>query len=124
MCEKARGWAAQRAPLRNFASVRTQRTRQHPNAINNLGQKLRKRLRWLEGAVSLSEASRLRWNRFALHPDVFIPELRTLANEILHQLDAFWIVENRQFHPARTHVGFGALKVDVLSDDDPRDFVE
>src|SRR5882672_5900917 len=56
--------------------------------------------------------------------DVFVPQLRTSADESAHQLHARRIVRDRDFDAARTHVGLGTLEGAVLADDHARNLVE
>src|SRR5580692_4153385 len=56
--------------------------------------------------------------------DVLVPEFRTLPDELVHQGDAFRVVENFHEDAARSDVIFWTSKRPVLADHDPRDLVE
>ena len=59
-----------------------------------------------------------------LNPDVFVPELGTLADEIAHELDARGVLQDFETHAVGAHGFFATEERFVLADDDGRDAVE
>ena len=62
--------------------------------------------------------------RFALHPNVFVPKLRTGSNERFHQRNSLLQVQDDQLHPTRANVVFWSLECFVLTDDHLGDLIE
>ncbi len=56
--------------------------------------------------------------------NIFVPQIRMLAHEVRHHLDAFGVIKNDQFYATLTEEIFRAKKVAVLTDDDARNPVE
>ncbi len=59
-----------------------------------------------------------------LHADVFVPKLRPGCNKIAHQADALGVLHDVDFYALAPDVILGALKGDVLANDDVGDLVE
>src|SRR5207248_1416606 len=58
------------------------------------------------------------------HTDIFIPQLGMLADECLHHLDTFGIIDHSALHAMARKKVLGAEEGLVLSDNDAGNFVE
>src|SRR4051812_10570473 len=77
-------------------------------------------MRGLSCRVSWSEADAA----IPLYPDIFVPEGRIVLDEIAHEPDAFFILQNVDNYPLRAEMIFAAHERHVLPDHDLRDLVE
>ena len=59
-----------------------------------------------------------------LGPDILVPQFRTSADELPHQLNAFGILHDFDAHTALPKIFFRGLERDIFPDDDVRDFIQ
>jgi hypothetical protein len=59
-----------------------------------------------------------------LFPDILIPNLWIISGELIHYLDAFFIIEDVDFNPSTSNIFLWSLEGNVLPYNDLWDAIE